>query len=141
MDRDWKISRMLFPFLALVLALCACTSGKKAPNSPPSSTPASVPTAVKIRVNWAANPEVDVNKAGGGYRVYYSKSPNVNTSSASYVNVPYVSGATAPTTALLSGLTVGTYYVRVVAYSAYNPQGISGGNRSLGSSEISLSVP
>jgi hypothetical protein len=92
-------------------------------------------------VNWAANPEVDVNKAGGGYRVYYSTSPNVSLSSGTYVDVPYVSGPTAPTTALLSGLSVGTYYVRVVAYSAYNPLGISGGNSSLGSSEVSLSIP
>jgi hypothetical protein len=92
-------------------------------------------------VNWTANPEVDVNKAGGGYRVYYGKSSGVDTHSTSYVDVPYVSGVTAPTTALLSGLTVGTYYIRVIAYSAYNPLGISGGSRSSDSSESSITVP
>jgi hypothetical protein len=141
MDRDWKTGRKLaFLFLFSALSV-ACTSEKKAPNSAPNSTSGSAPTSVKIRVNWTANPEVDVNTTGGGYRVYYAKSPNVSTSSGTFVNVPYVSGATAPTTALLSGLTVGTYYVKVVAYSAYNPQGISGGNSSAGSSEVSISVP
>lgn len=139
MDRDWKPGRKLA--LILFLALSACTSEKSPPNSPPSTGTGGSPTSVKIRINWAANPEVDVNTTGGGYRVYYAKSPNVSTSSGTYVNVPYVSGVTAPTTALLSGLTVGTYYVKVVAYSAYNPQGISGGNQSLGSSETSISVP
>lgn len=139
MDRDWKISRMLV--CALTLVFTACSSGKSAPKSITTTTPPAAPTSVKIRINWAANPEVDVNTTGGGYRVYYAKSPNVSTSSGTYVDVPYVAGPTAPTTALLSGLTVGTYYVKVVAYSAYNPQGISGGNRSSGSSEVSISVP
>lgn len=139
MERDWRISRKLI--FALAFALAACTSSKSPPNSIPSSSTPTTPTSVKIRINWAANPEVDVNTTGGGYRVYYAKSPNVSTSSGTFVNVPYVSGPTAPTTALLSGLTVGTYYVKVVAYSAYNPQGISGGNSSVGSSEVSISVP
>jgi hypothetical protein len=140
MDRDWKFGRMLI--CAVAVLLTACSSEKSAPKSVNSGTPpAAAPTSVKIRVNWTANPEVDVNTTGGGYRVYYSKSPNVSISSGTFVNVPYVSGPTAPTTALLSGLTVGTYYVKVVAYSAYNPQGIIGGNSSTGSSEVSLSVP
>jgi hypothetical protein len=139
MERDWKIGWKLI--LALALVLAACTSKKVPLSSSPSSNTGSTPTSVKIRINWAANPEVDVNTTGGGYRIYYAKSANVSTSSGTYVDVPYVSGASAPTTALLSGLTVGTYYVKVVAYSAYNPQGISGGNRSLGSSEVSISVP
>jgi len=139
MDRDWKIGRRLILVVALILA--GCTSKKVPLSSTPSTNTGSTPTSVNIRVNWAANPEVDVNTTGGGYRVYYAKSPNVSTNSGTYVDVPYVSGATAPTTALLTGLTVGTYYVKVVAYSAYNPQGISGGNRSLGSSEVSISVP
>jgi hypothetical protein len=96
---------------------------------------------VNIRVNWASSPEVDVNAAGGGYRVYYSKSPNVSTSSGTYIDVPYVAGPTAPTTALLTNLTVGTYYVKVVSYSAFNPYGISGGNQSVGSTEMSITVP
>lgn len=138
MDRDGKTSTMLVCALALLMAAC---SSKSAPKSVNTSTPPAAATAVKIRINWAANPEVDVNTTGGGYRVYYAKSPNVSTTSGTYVSVPYVSGPTAPTTALLSGLTVGTYYVKVVAYSAYNPQGIAGGNQSAGSTETSITIP
>lgn len=78
-----------------------------------------------VRITWDANRETAVNRSGGGYRVYYSTTNNFNIATASYVNVPYVSGATAPTTYNLTGLLAGTHYFKVVAYSNLNPTGSS----------------
>lgn len=94
----------------------------------------------KINISWTANREADVNAAGGGYRVYYSVSPNVNTATANFVDVPYVSGLSAPTSTQISGVGAATYYIRVVAYSAYNPLSVAGGNRSSDSSEFTVVV-
>jgi hypothetical protein len=75
----------------------------------------------KVSVSWEANREAPVNSAGGGYRVYYSKTAGF-TASTTFVNLPAVGGA-APTSVELSGLSSGTYYINVVAYSALNPTG------------------
>jgi hypothetical protein len=74
-----------------------------------------------ITVSWTANKEKDVNAAGGGYKVYYSATKDFNIPSGLYVDVPYVSGATAPTTATISNLSLrapNSYYIKIVAYSA-----------------------
>lgn len=104
-------------------------SGTPAPSPNPSGSP-----TYSVQVSWTPNHESAVNKAQGGYRVYYASAPSVNTSSAPFVNVPYTSGALAPTSANLSGLLAGTYYFRVVAYSALN-------NKGPDSVETSVSVP
>jgi hypothetical protein len=80
-----------------------------------------VPRSVVI--SWNANREKAVNSAGGGYRVYYSTLNNFSTTGASAVSAPYASGSTAPTSAIIPSLPSGTYYYRVVAYSALNPAG------------------
>jgi hypothetical protein len=67
-----------------------------------------------VTISWAANREAAVNTTGGGYTVAISgQTP---------IDVPYVSGTTAPTsttTTLLSG----SYSVTVTAYSALKPTG------------------
>ena len=98
-------------------------------------------TSPRIQVTWAANRENAVNKAGGGYKVYYSRTSGFSLSGASYVDVPYVSGAAAPVTTILSNLIKGTYYIKVVAYSSLNTPGGSGGTTSSTSTEISINVP
>lgn len=75
----------------------------------------------KVSVSWEASREKSVNSAGGGYRVYYSRTMAIDGSTP-FVNVPWVSGD-APTSAEISGLSGGVYYVSVVAYSARNPAG------------------
>jgi hypothetical protein len=71
-------------------------------------------------VSWTANREADVNTSGGGYNVYYSTQSGFSIVGASYVNVPYVSGASSPTSAVISGLSSSTtYYIEVVAYSSF----------------------
>jgi hypothetical protein len=87
-----------------------------------------------VQVSWAANREAAVNAAGGGYRVYYGKTPGFDIATASFVDVPYVSGPTAPTTTNLT-LSSGDNFVKVVAYSALNSTG------SQPSTEIFVSVP
>ncbi len=92
-----------------------------------------------VQVSWAANHEAAVNKAGGGYRVYYSKSPGFDVGGANSVNVPYQSGAATPTSAKLN-LSSGTYYIKVVAFSALvGPGGAP--STSAPSAEVSLVVP
>lgn len=103
------------------------------PSPNPSSGPSGGPT-YNIQVSWRANHESAVNTTGGGYRVYYAQTPSVNTATATFLNVPYVSGAHAPTSARLTNLQAGKYYFRVVAFSALNP-------RSSDSAETSLTVP
>ena len=92
-----------------------------------------------VQVSWTANREAAVNKSGGGYKVYYSKTPGFDIGSASSVNVPYQSGATAPTSSKLS-LSSGTYYIKVVAYSSIvGPSGAA--SNSQPSAEVSVVVP
>jgi len=94
--------------LAIVIGLIAlhgCGSGSGESFTAPRS----------VTVSWASSPETAVNSAGGGYRVYYSTDPNFVPHGAPAAVVPYA-GAAAPSATL--SLSVGTYYVRVVAYSS-----------------------
>ncbi len=92
-----------------------------------------------VQVSWAANREAAVNKAGGGYKVYYSKTPGFGIGGANSVSVPFQSGPAAPTSTKLN-VSSGTYYIKVVAYSAL--VGPSGGpSTSAPSAEVSLVVP
>ena len=92
-----------------------------------------------VQVSWAANREAAVNKSGGGYRVYYSKTQGFDVAGASSVNVPFQSGTAAPTSTKLS-LSSGTYYIKVVAYSSLvGPSGAA--STSAPSTEISVVVP
>ena len=99
-----------------------------------TSTAGGSPVSRSLQVSWAANRERGVNASGGGYRVYYGTQSGFSTAGASFVSVPYVAGASAPTTATISGLSPGTYYVKVNAYSAQNPSGAT-------SAQASVSLP
>jgi hypothetical protein len=92
--------------------------------------------SLSFNVNWAANREAAVNKAGGGYKVYYGVQPGFNLTTAPFVSVPYVSGPSAPTTATVSGVAAGNYYVRIVAYSS-----LASGASSSPSAEFSITIP
>ncbi|MBC7538186.1 MAG: hypothetical protein H7281_05155 [Bacteriovorax sp.] len=94
-----------------------------------------------VNVSWTANRETAVNKVGGGYRVYYSTTSNINTAVASYKNVPYVSGPSAPISTAFSNLLIGSTYFKIVGYSSLNPVGGSSGSHSSPSSEFSVSLP
>lgn len=97
-----------------------------------SSPPAPTPTSHTVNISWAANREAAVNSAGGGYTVAISgQSP---------INVPYVSGLAAPTTAAITLMT-GSYSVTVTAYSALNPPGGTAGSTSVPSATFNFSVP
>ena len=89
-------------------------------------------TIQTVVVSWTANPDTAVNRAGGGYRVYYStiNGFSITDPSASVVDVPYSSGAQSPTTTTLQ-LSSGVHYFRVVAYSSLNRPGSSGGSQSV----------
>ena len=95
-----------------------------------------------LKLAWDANPETAVNSAGGGYRVYYSSNSGFNPvdGGVTEVNVPYTSGATAPTTVVIP-LGSGTYFVRLAAYSALNAPGTTGVSISTATPQISLTVP
>lgn len=98
------------------------------PSQPPSATPRNV------TISWAQNRESAVNRAGGGYRVYYSTTAGFSLSNGTQISVPYLSGSAAPTSTTVS-LVPGTYYVRVVAYSNLNTTG------SAASVELQVVVP
>lgn len=94
-----------------------------------------------VQVSWTANREKAVNKQGGGYRVYYSRTNGFDASTASYYDVPYVSGPTAPVSRVFSNLLIGTTYFKVSAYSNLNAPGSTSGSMSEASTEFSITLP
>jgi hypothetical protein len=99
-------------------------------------------TDTDVLVSWDGNPETAVNRSGGGYKVYHSSNSGFNPgdSGVTEIDVPYISGVSAPTSVLIS-LSPGTYYIRIAAYSALNPPDLSGGSISTATPQISLNVP
>ena len=94
-----------------------------------------------VNISWSANPETAVNLSGGGYKVYYSSNSgfNISDSGVTEIDVSYISGPTAPTSTQVQ-LIPGTYYIRIVAYSALNAPSSTGGSSSTASVEITLVV-
>ena len=92
-----------------------------------------------VRVSWTPNREAAVNKSGGGYKVYYSKTSSFDIAGAKSLNVPYQSGQTASSSATLN-LSSGTYYIKVIAHSSIvGPSGAPGTSQP--SAEVSVVVP
>jgi ABC-type glycerol-3-phosphate transport system substrate-binding protein len=111
-------------FFALIVSACGGGGG--------GGSSASTTTLHTVNISWIANREAAVNSAGGGYTVAISgQSP---------INVPYVSGAAAPTTVAAS-LASGSYSATVTAYSALNPPGGTSGSKSIPSTTIAFVVP
>lgn len=123
--KKWSI--LLFMVLAFVIAI-GCNSSSSSESSTDS------PKTSAVSIAWTANKEQGVNQSGGGYKVYYSRTSGFNTEIADSVDVPWASGTTTPVSTLLN-LTSGTYYIKVIAYSAVNSSGSSS------SSEITVTVP
>ncbi len=102
-----------------------CSGGGGDEPAPPPLIPPPAPVNATVTLSWAANPDTELNKAGGGYRVYYSQNANFQPGDPGVqtVDVPYAAGAQAPTTIDISITTSGTWYFRVQGYSMLNPQG------------------
>lgn len=100
------------------------------------------PQLTTVTAAWTGTREEAVNSAGGGYKVYYSnkKDFDIGDRGVQVVNVPFVSGATAPTSTRLR-LLPGTYYVKAIAYAATHAWDKSGGKQSSPSAEIAVHVP
>ncbi len=114
----------LICFFAMVFLVTSCGGGGGSDDDSSSKT---------VSISWTANLESGVNSTGGGYKIYYSDTSGVDASSASSVDVPYVSGSSAPTSVDVE-LSAGTYYIKIAAYSALN----TGGSDL--SDEVSLTV-
>jgi hypothetical protein len=125
-------ARWIMLFLG-TLTLCGC-SGGGVDADPTAANQAGAIGNGNVQVAWTANREAGVNAPGGGYRVYYSTTPGFAIDTANLEEVPYTSGAAAPTRIALP-LASGTYFIKVVAYTALNPSG------SEPSEEVSLIVP
>jgi hypothetical protein len=143
-----RVLKAAMPYLALLSLVSSCIGDSKTATISVSATPSPTATSTpcsggsyNILVSWSANREKAVNTTGGGYLVYYSTTTPVNTSTATSVDVPYVSGSTSPTSKTITGLSCGTWHFRVVAYSAIHPSGSSSGSRSADSSEVTVTVP
>ena len=120
----------------LTLAGCPNFEGKEAVKETPTAKGEHT-----ITVSWDENREAGVNSVDGGYRVYYASAPGVAvTGNTSFVQVPYVSGPKAPTSATISKLPAGDLYIKVVAYAKYNPHNVIGGAKSLESGEFKITI-
>jgi titin len=99
-------------------------------------------TNPSIQVSWNASLATAVNRPGGGYKVYYSTNSGFNPGDGGVteIDVPYSSGVLAPTSVVIS-VSPGTYYIRIVAYSALNTPGTSGGSTSTVTPQITLTAP
>jgi hypothetical protein len=135
--RLWNLAFVGMEAITMLLITTACGGG----GSQEFGTTNTSTVAGSLTINWDANHEKSVNAPGGGYLVYFANAPGVNTTSASNVVVPYVSGAQAPTSVTLSSLTPGTYYFRVVAYTSFNPPNGGFTRRSPDSAETSVQFP
>jgi len=121
-----SIGRSTITLLACILAI-SCGSakvGEKGVKGVPAD----------VTLNWT-NREKAVNQAGGGYRIYHSTTANFSLSGLTPVDLPYVSGATAPNTYTFSQLSPGTHYFKIVAYSS-----LSGGQTSE-ATQVSYTIP
>ncbi len=97
--------------------------------------------APSVEVSWSANHEKAVNQAGGGYRVYYSRTSSFDVTTASFINLPYVSGPLAPTSTVMTNLLKGQTFFKVQAYSSLNAPGSTSGSVSVPSAEFSVNLP
>lgn len=88
-----------------------------------------------IQITWDANLETAVNRIGGGYRIYYSSISGFapGDPGVSEIDVPYVSGALAPTSTVVA-FDPGLYYLRIAGYSTLN-------NSANASPQITLDAP
>jgi len=119
-------NRLAAVVLIALAQLAGCGGGGGGGSSPPPVTNHTVTLA------WAPNHEKGVNSAGGGYQVAISGQPTIN--------VPYVSGLTAPTSTVTT-LSTGTYTVTVRAYAALDAQGGGAGSLSAPSQSLTVNVP
>ena len=115
---------VLLPVLSGCIEQSAVTtkSSKKSGLLSDGATSPNSTAGGSITVSWNASHAKGVNAAGGGYRVYYSTTGTLTTSTP-VKSIPFVSGALAPITTKLTGLSKGTYWLFVVAYSANNLAG------------------
>lgn len=104
--------------------------GESAESAPVASATPSVKRVVTL--SWVANHEAGVNRTGGGYRIFIGGAP--------VLDVPYVSGPSAPTTGDVT-LGPGTYTVTITAYAALDSQGGTTGSESAPSQAITVNVP
>lgn len=120
--------------LLAVLFLCVGCSGSGAGDG--AGNPSLAVAGIgNVRASWTPNRETAVNSPGGGYRIYYASTRDFALDrAAGVIDVPYASGALAPTSTLLT-LPSGTHYLKIVAYSTLNPSG------SEASAEIPVAVP
>jgi len=119
-------NRLAAVVLIALAQLAGCGGGGGGGSSPPPVTNHTVTLA------WAPNHEKGVNSAGGGYQVSMSGQPTIN--------VPYVSGPTAPTSTVTT-LSTGTYTATVRGYATLDAQGGSAGSFSAPSQSIIVNVP
>ncbi len=75
-----------------------------------------------LQLTWNALHEKDVNASLGGYKVCYAATQGFSPGSGTCLDVPYVSGPTAPTTKNVT-LQQGRWYVKIYGYSQYTSQG------------------
>lgn len=111
------------PYKVKVLSTVKDSHGNSMASDFTQSTGFSVFIPRKVRITWDASPEKTVNSVGGGYRVYYSLTEDFELYTATYQNVPYVSGTHSPTMADIEILSNGTWYFKIISYSTTSVQG------------------
>ena len=112
----------LFLIFLITIILSSCGGSGGGGGGGGDATGDASDTSKTVTISWNANLESAVNSTSGGYKIYYSTVSGFAISSATSVDVPYVSGSYAPTSVDIS-LEPGTYYFKIIAYSAINTDG------------------
>lgn len=129
---QWLKNSFALSLLAVACLPACATKGKSTPAGV-TSAPTITGVPRNVVLTWTANREKAVNTTGGGYKVYYSQSAGFSIPGGNAIDVPYSSGASAPTTTTVR-LSPGVYYFRVAAYSAMKPL-------SSGSTQLTVTIP
>ena len=132
-DDRFSVVRLIL--ISSIIFIASCGGGGGGDDPIPATNPS-------IQVSWNASLAIAVNRPGGGYKVYYSTNSGFNPGDGGVteIDVPYSSGVLAPTSVVIS-VSPGTYYIRIVAYSALNAPGTSGGSTSTVTPQITLTAP
>lgn len=162
--RRISVKNLIFTIALMGLIACKNSGGDSSSSTPVSSTPTPSPSpsspqsactvytgvetncssitpgTFKAKITWSANHESAVNRTGGGYKIYYSKTSGFSICSADYAKVSYSSGSSSPTQVTICNLDATTYYFKVVAFSSLNAYGATGGSSSQASTETSVTL-
>lgn len=129
-------------FIITILFACSDGGGGSSNGGGNTNTCPGGGAGANINVSWIASKAAAVNKVGGGYKIYLSKTSGFNPgdSGVTSKNVAYVSGTSTASSTIINTTSSGKWYIRVAAFSSLNSGNGSGGSESIAADQVSICV-